>query len=85
MNRQEISDSLRFRSIARKTWKLKVNPGWSSIQASYGQRNPSTGLRQAKSAKGTFEAIDIGFGAKGQGAYIPATIVNKSVAFVDYL
>ena len=85
MNRQDISDNLRFRSQARKTWRIRVLPGWSAINATYGQRNPNTGLRQANSQKGSFEAIDIGLGAKGQGSYIPATIVNKSVAFVDYL
>lgn len=84
MNRREIQESTRFRSQARKTWKIRVNPGWSSVVATYGGRDGNTGLVNATSNRGSFQAIDIGFSGKGQGEFIPATIVNRSVAFVDY-
>lgn len=84
MNRREIQENSRFRSQARRTWKIRVDPGWSSVVAAYGQRDGNTGLRTATTRKGSFQAIDIGFSGKGQGEFIPATIVNRSVAFVDY-
>lgn len=84
MKRQDIQQELRFLSELKQVLKRERRSNYLMVAPFYGERDGDTGLRKVKTAKGTFNAIDIGFGGKSQGSFIPSAVINSPATFIDY-